>query len=208
MKTILFQGDSITSSWRNREDPRSLGDGFASMVAAQLGLQHPGEYVFYNCGLGGNRSGDLYGRIQGDIINLPPDYISILIGVNDVLLQDSRGCGVSVGKFHRIYSMLLDEILESNPNVKIMLIAPFVSEGPRTADRLDWFRREIGLRADVVHAIARKYQLPVLDLQSTLDQMVTNAPYCYWLHDGIHPTPFFHRYIADCWLSEFDKWHR
>ena len=83
MKTILFQGDSITDCGRGNSIS-GFGDGYAMLVTAQLGLDCPGEYTFYNKGIGGNRIVDVYARIKEDIINLKPDYMSLLIGVNDV----------------------------------------------------------------------------------------------------------------------------
>ena len=84
MKRILFQGDSITDCGRARENDAHVGTGYALLVKSQLGFENPGEYEFYNRGISGNRIVDLYARIKADIINLAPDYISILIGVNDV----------------------------------------------------------------------------------------------------------------------------
>ena len=83
-KLIVFQGDSITDCGRNREDITSIGVGYAHMVKGQLGYEHPGEYEFINKGISGNRIVDVYARIKNDIINLKPDYMSLLIGVNDV----------------------------------------------------------------------------------------------------------------------------
>ena len=62
MKTILFQGDSITDCGRNREMITSTGVGYPLLVKAQLGFENPGEYTFINKGISGNRIVDLYAR--------------------------------------------------------------------------------------------------------------------------------------------------
>lgn len=87
--TILFQGDSITDTGRSRDDTCSLsthalGSGYASMAAARLlcNRAHDRLHV-YNRGISGNRIVDLYSRIRCDTINLKPDLLSVLIGVND-----------------------------------------------------------------------------------------------------------------------------
>ena len=82
MKTIVLQGDSITDANRNPQFPESSGNGYATMVKGWLGCEYPGQYHCYNRGIAGNRIGDLYARIREDIINLKPDIVSILIGVN------------------------------------------------------------------------------------------------------------------------------
>ena len=79
---ILFQGDSITDTSRSYEYDWSLGSGYALFVASALGFSEPGKHEFINRGISGNRIVDLYARIKKDIINLRPDVMSILIGVN------------------------------------------------------------------------------------------------------------------------------
>ena len=81
MKTILFQGDSITDCGRNREDFSQVGTGYPLLVKALIGYEHPGEFDFQNRGISGNRIVDVYARIKADIINLKPDYMSILHGL-------------------------------------------------------------------------------------------------------------------------------
>ena len=106
MKTILFQGDSITDAGRARDNDSNVGIGYPVLVKGTLGFEHPGEYTFLNRGISGNRVVDVYARIKSDIINLKPDVMSILIGVNDVWHEFSRKNGVDAEKFEKVYSML------------------------------------------------------------------------------------------------------
>lgn len=78
MKTILFQGDSITDCGRSRDDNAQVGTGYALLVKSQLGFENPNQYQFYNRGISGNRIVDVYARIKADIINLKPDYIAMI----------------------------------------------------------------------------------------------------------------------------------
>ena len=102
MKTILFQGDSITDAGRYRQFPESMGSGYASMAAGWVGFEYPGQFLCVNRGIGGNRIGDLYARIREDMINLKPDIISLLIGVNDVWSDVADNMGTSKEKFELI----------------------------------------------------------------------------------------------------------
>ena len=203
MKTILFQGDSITDAGRVRENPDDLGQGYSNFAAGRLGLQQPGVYKFLNRGFGGNRIVDLYARMKADIINLKPDYMSILIGVNDVWHEKDWQNGVSTPKFKKIYGMLLEEVQEVLPDIKIMLMEPFVLEGPATAGSIEWFREEVGQRAQAAKELADEFHLPFVPLQEDLDRLAQSAPATHWLVDGVHPTPFFHQYLADKWLEAF-----
>lgn len=203
MKTILFQGDSITDVGRNRANPASLGEGYPNFVAGRLGLQYPGAYEFLNRGISGNRIVDLYARMKCDILNLNPDYMSILIGVNDVWHEKDWHNGVSAPKFKKVYRMLLEEVREARPEMRIMLMEPFVLSGPATETALDWFREEVGLRAEAVRELAGELQLPFLPLQQDLNDLAEKAPTTYWLADGVHPTVYFHQYLADKWMEAF-----
>ena len=115
MKTILFQGDSITDAGRSREDDANLGLGYPTLVKGELGFEYPGRYTMLNRGISGNRVVDLYARIKADIINLKPDVMSILIGVNDVWHELGGHNGVDAEKYFKIYSMLIEEIKEALP---------------------------------------------------------------------------------------------
>lgn len=209
-KLILFQGDSITDCGRNREDIASMGVGYAHMVKGQLGYEYPGEYEFINKGVGGSRIVNVYARIKMDIINLKPDYMSLLIGVNDVWHElGGRHNGVDAEKFEKIYDMLIGEVLEALPDIKIMLLEPFVLEASATAatesepERWNYFRTEVALRATVAKRIAEKYNLAFVTLQDKFDEACKQAPASYWLHDGVHPTPMGHWIIKNEWMKAF-----
>ena len=102
MKTFLFQGDSITDADRRREDISHFGYGYPNIVASKYMSENPNGYTFINKGISGNRIVDLYARIKIDLINLKPDYLSILIGINDVWHELSSGNGVDNEKFKKI----------------------------------------------------------------------------------------------------------
>lgn len=203
MKTILFQGDSITDVLRNRENDIYKGSGYATLVSARLGLDYPNQYTYINRGISGNRVVDLYARIKADIINLKPDYISILIGVNDVWHEISRQNGVSADKFERVYAMLLEEIFEALPNTKVMLLEPFVLSGTATEENYDAFSSEVGKRAAAVKRVAERFNAAFVPLQCRFDEALKYAPAEYWLFDGVHPTSAGHEIIAREWVKAF-----
>lgn len=209
LKTILFQGDSITDCRRDRESDYFLGSGYATMLAGQLGLEYPGEYRFLNRGISGNRVSDLYARIKQDIINLKPDYLSILIGVNDVWHEISSRNGLSEQKYEIIYDLLLSEILEELPQLKIMILEPFVLPGTATdateenPKRWDIFRSEVSRRAVVAKNLAHKYDLTFIPLQEIFDEVCKTVHPSAWLIDGVHPTAMGHALIQRQWLKGF-----
>lgn len=209
-KLILFQGDSITDGGRNRDDLASMGESYAYMVKGQLGCEYPGEYEFINKGISGNRIVDIYARIKNDIINLKPDYMSLLIGVNDVWHElGGMYNGVDAEKFEKIYEMLILEIFEALPNIKIMILEPFVLEATATTateeepERFNYFKTEVSLRAAAAKRIAEKYGLPFVTLQDKFDAACKWEQAHYWLEDGVHPTPMGHWIIKNAWVEVF-----
>ena len=205
MKTILFQGDSITDAGRPKDRDADLGHGYAALVAAALGCECPGEYVFYNRGVSGNRVTDLYARIKRDILNLKPDVLSILIGVNDVWHEydGNGGNGVDAEKYYKIYAMLIEEIRETLPDTEIMILEPFVLRGTATNNNWDDFYSEVRKRAEKAAQIAEKYGLMFIPLQAQLDAAAQKVPEGYWLADGVHPTMAGHELIKREWLNAF-----
>ncbi len=207
-KIIVIQGDSITDAGRDRKNPNSRGVGYAQMVAGELGVANPGEYAVYNRGVSGNRIVDLYARIKQDIINLQPDYVSVLIGVNDVWHEYDYQNGVSPEKFEKIYGMLIEELREAVPNVKIMLLEPFIVPGDKTVNTEEhpgrWEFMNNGVRAQAAAAkrVAEKYDLPFVPLQEIFDKMDAQVP-GDWTVDGVHPTAAGHMLIQQQWLKAF-----
>jgi lysophospholipase L1-like esterase len=212
MKKILFQGDSITDAGRARDNNVNVGRGYPHLVKAFLGYREPDCYQFINRGISGNRIVDVYARIKIDITNLSPDFMSMLIGINDVWHEFGSKNGVSAEKFEKIYSMLIEEIRQELPDVKILIMEPFVLPACATegvledgSDKYAAFRRETELRAAASRRIAEKYSLGFLPLQEVFDKACEKAEPSYWLTDGVHPTEAGHALITDLWIKKFDE---
>ena len=197
MNTILFQGDSITDAGRDRTDWNSLGYGYPLFAGCRIALEHPNEYQCLNRGVSGDRVVDIYARMKVDIVNIKPDVLTVLVGINDVWHELINGNGVSVEKYRRIYRMLLEELREALPATKIILLEPFVLKGSATAEHLQYFKEEVAKRAAVVRELAQEFNLIFVPLQEDLNRIEKLAPEGYWLFDGVHPTGAFHQYLAD-----------
>lgn len=200
---ILFQGDSITDAGRARDNDTNVGGGYPLLVKASLGFEKPGQYEFINRGISGNRIVDVYARIKSDIINLKPDVMSILIGVNDVWHELGSENGVSADKYFKIYDMLIDEVKTALPDIKIMILEPFVLKGPFTEEKWESFDSEVKKRAEMAKKIAEKYNLPYIELQNGFDELSRNIDKTYWISDGVHPTSMGHEYIKKQWIKTF-----
>lgn len=202
MKTFVFQGDSITDAHRDYRSDDNSGAGYPTLVAARLGHDHPGDYCFLNRGVSGDRIVDINARIKRDIINLRPDVLSLLIGINDVWheLADSPN-GVANDKFFHTCCAVLEEIKAACPGIQIFILEPFVLRAAATESNWDYFTRETRLRAASAKQAAAQCGCIFVPLQSKFDALCAKAEPSYWLRDGVHPTPMGHQVIADALIE-------
>jgi lysophospholipase L1-like esterase len=202
---ILFQGDSITDTGRarDRQDEAncapSLGNGYAHFAAARIlaKLAEKRPQIF-NRGISGNRIPDLYARIREDVLNLKPDVLSILIGVNDTWHHFKRNAGVAHQKFARVYREFLAEVKTELPSLQLVICEPFVLNcGVVDAE----WAADITERRAIVQRIAAESSAIFVPFQRMFDDALTRASAEYWLYDGVHPTPAGHALMAELWLN-------
>lgn len=197
---ILFQGDSITDCGRDREQFKNLGNGYPFFLSGEISYKYPDKsYTFLNRGISGNRIVDLYARIKEDIINLRPDVLSILIGVNDVWHEFASLQGVGREKFNKIYRMLLDEIKEANPDMAIVILEPFILKAGEVTYNWENWHSEMRVRREIVKSIAEDYKTIFIPLQEEFDRLCEKNTPGYWAVDGVHPTGAGHMAIAHMW---------
>ena len=206
---VLFQGDSITDASRSRETDNNPGLGYPNLIKSQLMFEYPGEYEFFNRGISGNRVTDLLARMKVDMINLKPDVMSILIGVNDVWhevdREPARKNGVRADFYETIYNLLISELKSALPTLRIMIMEPFVLEASATQAHWEEFKREVTLRAEAAKRVAQKNGLEYIPLQEKFDEACQKQPADYWLIDGVHPTAAGHELIAREWIKVFQQ---
>ena len=199
MKTFLFQGDSITDACREDDDRINcgLGKGYPLLVAADFLKNRKDDFCFLNRGQSGDRVTDIYARIKEDIINLKPDCMSILVGVNDVSHELTMQCGVDEVKYEKVYSMLIDEIRTALPDIQIIILEPFVLRGTATEALWEQFDCEVRKRAEAAKRVAEKFDLTFVPLQKLFDEAVADSNAEYWSADGVHPTYAGHQLIKE-----------
>lgn len=206
--TILFQGDSITDGLREKNRDRAwdlnhqMGHGYAFLVNAAWGAQYPERrFAFINRGISGNRIADLYGRWQEDAVNLRPDVLSILVGINDVGFTMWEQSGSGPERFGRIYQLLLDEARAANPALLTVLMEPFVMPvGERKDAYQDWLSLLRPLQ-EQTRLIAERNGAIFIPLQERFERLCQVREASYWVWDGIHPTVSGHQVIADAWME-------
>lgn len=200
---ILFQGDSITDAGRNKEDMsfnnvNALGSGYAMLTGASL-LQEfaPLNLKIYNRGISGNKVYQLAERWDKDCLDLKPDVLSILIGVNDFWHKLNGGYNGTVEIYRNDYISLLERTRKALPDVKLIICEPFAVPGVKAVDD-KWFPEFYGYQK-VAREIADKFGAVFIPFQKVYDEAVRQAPGSYWTGDGVHASLAGAQIMAEAW---------
>ncbi len=218
MIRILFQGDSITDGGRLKpvecrwDLNHQIGHCYVYPIVGELSRKYPGKYTFINRGLSGDTIPSIANRWQADTLDEHPDILSMLIGINGNREFDGN-YPEGLDGFDRQYRALLDAARAQNPDLKIILMEPFVLPVNHIANHFEAYMAVFSRRQAIVRQIAEDYNAIFIPTQERLNTLVKETapilaangcdidPMKYWLWDGVHPTEAFHDYLAELWLE-------
>lgn len=181
---ILFQGDSITDAGRDRDDIHNLGNGYPKDAAKYITEYFDGmDFEFVDLGISGNQTKDLVERLQADFIDIQPDIVSILIGVNDTWHHAADKSWIPNELFESNYRTIL-EAIKTKTKAKIVMIEPFLLPAE---DKL-FFREDLDPKIQVVRKLAREYADLYIPLDGILAAACVGTDYKVFSEDGVHPT--------------------
>ena len=207
-QVILFQGDSITDSGRNKDDegfnsPGSLGSGYPLLAGASLLNKYASlDLKIYNKGISGNKVYQLAERWDKDCLDLKPDVISILIGVNDLWHKLNGSYNGTPAIYRNDYTALIERTKAALPNVKLIICEPFAVKGVKAVD--DKWYPEFYEYQKAAKDIAKKYKAVFIPYQKIFDEAQKKAPGAYWTGDGVHPTLAGAQLMAKAWTKAIE----
>lgn len=203
-QTILFIGDSISDYERKRPVGEGLfdawGKSYVANAAALMSCMYPELGLrIINMGISGNQVRDLDARWQTDVMDHHPDWVSVLIGINDVWRQfdcpAQKEQHVPLDEYEATYEKLIEQTL---PHVKgMILMTPYFME----PNKLDPMRARMDEYAAVVRRLAQKHGLVFVDLQAAWDELFRHMHPCNIAWDRIHPNQTGCMYIAKQFLK-------
>ena len=193
---ILFQGDSVTDAGRDRSNPNDMGEGYPKYASAMIQDSFPDtEFEFYNLGISGNRTEHLVARLESDFIEIQPDILSIMIGVNDVWHHyDFEHIETTDEYFEANLRKILSEIREKT-SAKLLLIQPILLDVPDKAH----MRPELERKQAIFVRLAEEYADAYLPMDEIFHTEADEEP-TYYAADGVHPTPDGACYIGEAYL--------
>ncbi len=180
---IVFFGDSITDCDRDRGDEKSFGNGYVKVLADKLRPIYPDmDVVLYNKGVSGNEVCDLLARVQRDVIDLQPDAVVIMIGINNTIHQYKYGKELNFKQFERDLTQLVTALKEAG--IVVIFLEPFLLPAPDKRRMRPVFDKEL--------EIIRRVCVDKCDEFVAYDEMFNGLceshSYTIYSEDGVHPT--------------------
>ena len=201
-RKIVFVGDSITDCGRARPvgEGGGLGNGYVQFLDAFLGATKPDLRLrTVNMGVGGNTVRDLEARWQADVLDLRPQYVSLMIGINDVWRQFDAPLQKEIHVGPEEYRDTLDRLLaRTMPSVeRALVLSPFFIE-PNRNDKMRARMDEYGAYAQEV---AIEHGAVWVDVQSAFDAVLKHVHPASIAGDRVHPNATGHAIITRAWLK-------
>lgn len=197
---IVFFGDSITDCERDRSDIKSLGSGYVKILADKLRPIYPDmEIELINKGVSGNEVCDLLARVQEDVIDLKPDAVVMMIGINNTIHKFKYGKELNFKQFEADFTELLTRLKEAG--IVVIFLEPFLLCAPDKLRMRKLFDRELEIINRVGLAIADEY----VAYDEMFNGLTQTIPYTEYSPDGVHPTHRGSRLIADTAIKAIRK---
>jgi lysophospholipase L1-like esterase len=202
---ILFQGDSITDSGRDRKQTVAnnvacMGNGYALVAGSSLLKNNPDKNLqIYNKGVSGNKVFQLADRWDADCLQLKPNVLSIFVGVNDYWHTINNGYKGTIETYRDDYKKLIERTKQALPDVKLIICEPYAVNGVKAVTDA-WYPKFPEYQV-VAREIANEYNAAFVPFQAVVDKAMKLAPGNYWTGDGVHPNMAGITLLAHAWLE-------
>ena len=197
---IVFFGDSITDCERDRNDEKSLGNGYVKVLADKLLPIYPEmDIELINKGISGNEVCDLLARVQTDVIDLKPDAVVIMIGINNTIHKFKYGKELNLTQFERDFTELLTRLKEAG--IVVIFLEPFLLPAPDKLRMRKLFNDEL----KIIDRVASEMCDEFVAYDEMFNGIAQTIPYTEYSEDGVHPTHRGSRLIADTAIKAIRK---
>jgi lysophospholipase L1-like esterase len=199
---LLFIGDSVTASGASRtlggDSRAALGSGYVAEVDAVLAAAPLKRRIrITNRGVSGNTVRDLAARWDTDVLSHEPDWLSVMIGINDVWRQFDRvdpKAAVPLEEYFETFDGLL---ARTRPRLKgLVLMTPYYVQD----ERRDLMRLQMDEYGLVVKDLASRHHALLVDTQAAFDKVLERLNYSLIAADRVHPTELGHKVLANAFL--------
>jgi len=207
---LLMIGDSITDCGRGQPVGESvkdgLGNGYVSMVNALLTSTYPAHHIrVMNTGTSGNTVLDLAARWEQDVLALRPDWLSVMIGINDVWRQFDSPLQTEWHVPLDVYTATLEKLIaQTRPQVRgLVLMSPYLIE----PNKNEPMRAMMDTYGAAMRQVAMRHRAIFVDTQTAFDAVLKDIHPMTLAWDRVHPDQVGHMVIARAFLEAISfKW--
>jgi len=204
--TIVALGDSITNGAGIGDVTEK--DTFRHHIQTDLSKMIGCKIKVINAGVNGDITTTAIQRLERDVINYKPDYVTIMFGVNDAgyyrPATDSMADTprVSESEFKSNLETIIAEIQKIGATPILITPLPmneFYAHKDFPAYVENGLNYLVDRYSDIIRSISAEKKIYLIDI----NKIFSNDPNTVNLiPDGIHPNKCGHRFIADIILSE------
>lgn len=201
-QTVVFFGDSITDCGRRTEEHAPLGKGFVRAAIGLITAKYPQRNIaYYNRGFGGNVCQQLLDRCDEDVIALKPDWVTVLIGINDLHCRYKNDLeNLAPEGFAQTYDKLLSRI-SAKTGARLVLLDPFyIKVNPQAGTDQAQVMAVIGEYISVVDDMCVKYGAIHVKLHDIFQDHLSARPAEVFCPEPVHPNMTGHVIIAESLL--------
>ena len=196
-QTMLLIGDSITDCGRRSPEGAPLGNGYVAFLADLVLARSPGHGVrFVNKGIGGNTILDLAGRWADDVVAERPDWLSVMIGINDLHRTLNGVLDIPPEVYRQHYERLLAHAVEQ-AGPQLVLLEPFyMTTGAQADEAQGVVLRLLEPYIDVVHELAERFGARLCRTHAMFQRQLRHRPSATFCAEPVHPNRTGHLLIA------------
>ncbi len=191
---LVFQGDSITDAGRDKRNYHQMGNGYPKYAAPMIAEACPDRAIeFFNFGISGNRTSQVFDRLWADGLAFEPNVISFLLGINDLWHRHNENrIATTYAQIETTYRAILERV-KRETDAKIVILLPYMLE---CEDKQE-MRAELPELQAIVRRLADEFADVFVDLQALFDEAMRTQPHPkFYSADGVHPNDEGARFIA------------
>jgi lysophospholipase L1-like esterase len=203
-RKLVMIGDSITDYERKRPVGEGLGEAmghsYVVLIDALLKSSYPDSRIrIVNMGNSGDTVRDLKKRWRSDVLDLNPDWVSVLIGVNDVWRQFDSPLRTEEHVYYEEFEETYEQIIQftEKETEGMILMTPFYME----LNPEEPMRKMVDKYGEAVKKLAKRHSCILVDVQTAFNKYLRyySAQSITW--DRIHPDVVGHTIIAKSFLN-------
>jgi lysophospholipase L1-like esterase len=201
-QTVVFIGDSITDCGR-RDVAAPLGNGYVKFIADLIAIRYPAMKVnIVNKGISGNTVADLRERWHDDVLVLKPDWVSILIGINDVhRTLRNEPTAVPPDRYQQLYRECLSLMKERTTARLVLMELFYISTDTETDSWRTKVLRALGEYRAIVRRLVDEFGAIFVPLHDLFQEQLRYRPADMFCPEPVHPNSVEHLLIAHAWLK-------